>query len=615
MNRVTLFFFVFSTIFLGGALNSLGQEDSTRIAKDSVNKDTTLVGHVIDDIRKSKLSKRVMGSITRRPSSNSTATIRSEQAFLAFEGKIIRRIIIHRIGFEKHVNDTTRGIKNSVTRIANRLHSNTREWVIRDNLFIKENKKVNPYKVADNERYLRDLDFILDARLYILPTASEDSVDIVVMTRDVFSLGGSFNPRSPTKTLFKVYDVNLMGGGQRAQFNGLVEDGRAPAFGYEFLYRKNSIGGSFITATAGYTQLNTGSSYGEEQEKAYFLRLDRPLVSPYTRFAGGIELSRNWSQNFYAMADSLFRDYSYLVNDFWIGYNIAPTANSRDRNRHFVAVRAFDQHFTRQPYQLLETGHPTYSNRTYVIGGLTFFKQDFYTARYIYGFGRTEDIPYGHSMSLYLGWSRQLGRERPYVGIDIGKSFVNKTGQFYNLAVRMGAYQNNGLEDAVTLVSGSVTSRLISYKDLLIRHTLTGDYTQLFNQKTILELDIDNELGIRGFATDSLWGVKRFHAGSETIVFTPLKLLGFGLAPFLSGEMAVLAADNKTLFETKPFFGIGGGLRTRNENLVFGTVELRLMYYPRTVESLSNFAIRVSSNLRVKYSASFVRPPSLVSYN
>jgi hypothetical protein len=463
---------------------------------------------------------------------------------------------------------------------------------------------------------LRDLDFILDARFFIVPLKhTEDSVDVIVMTRDVFSVGGSFNPRSATKTRFKLYDTNLFGQGQRVQFMGQVEEGRDPIFGYEFLYRKNSVGGSFITATAGYTQLNTGSSYGLEEEKAYYLKLDRPLVSPYTRLAGGLELSRNWSHNVYGINDTIFWKYRYLVNDFWIGYNIGAKANYRDRNRHFLAIRAFDQHFSLPPAQTEETANPIYSNRTYVLGGLTFFKQNFYTARYIYGFGRTEDVPYGHALSLYFGWARQLGLQRPYIGFDVGKSLVSPNGRFYNFLFRAGAFNNNGIEDAAFLVSGNLTGRLISYRKLLIRQIVGGDITYVFNQQTSLPLDINNEFGLRGFVADSLWGTKRFHLNAETHVFTPLELIGFRFAPFVYGEMAWLAPRDNTFFQHTPYFGLGGGIRTRNENLVFGTIELRFMIYPRTYQEIGHFQVKLSSNLRVKYSASFVRPPSFVQYN
>lgn len=578
--------------------------------------DTTKVDHIIQNIKNGKVPKRLLKSITRKKQSNPTVAVRSEDAFMPFEGKIIRHIDIRHIGFDKTVYDTTKNIKNTITKISNALHSNSTKGLIKDNLFIRQNRPLSPYKMADNERYLRDLDFILDAKFYVVPLRStKDSVDVVVLTRDVFSIGGSFNPSNPTKTRFKLYDVNLGGWGQRVQFNGLIEDGRQPAFGYEAIYRKNSIGGSFINGTIGYTQLNTGSSYGAEEEKAYYVRLDRPLVSPYTKFAGGLEVSKNWSENFFNIKDSLFLNYKYVINDYWVGYNIGASNNGRHRSRHFVAIRAFDQKFIDRPFQFLENPNVVYNNKSFVLGGLTFFKQNFYTASYIYGFGRTEDVPYGHTMSLYFGWTRQLGLDRPYIGLEAEKSIVTRRNEFYTVGFRAGGFQNKRLEDAIILIYGNLMSRLIPVDELLIRQSFTLDYARVFNQQTSLPLDINNEFGLRYFAADSLLGTKRFHLNTETLVFTPISVLGFRFAPFAFGEMALLGKHHKSLFDDKPYFGFGGGIRTRNENLVFGTIELRFVFFPRTVENINAFAIRLSSNLRVKYSASFVRPPGFVRYN
>ncbi len=41
--------------------------------------------------------------------------------------------------------------------------------MIRDHVFFREKKPLNPYLLADNERYLRDLNFIVDARIYVMP--------------------------------------------------------------------------------------------------------------------------------------------------------------------------------------------------------------------------------------------------------------------------------------------------------------------------------------------------------------------------------------------------------------------------------------------------------------
>ena len=608
--RPIALFLSFAGIFMIPSLLFSQKQDTTKTRGD-----TTKTGQIIQDIKDSKISKQIMKSITRSNTSDPTAAVKSEEAFMPYEGKIIREILIRHISFQRTVYDTTKSIRNTVTKLGDKLHTTSKDWVIRDNLFIRENKPLNPFKLADNERHLRDLNFLLDAKFYVIPLRdAPDSVDLVVLTRDVFSLGGTVSP-SPSRTRFRLYEANFAGQGQRLELNGVYDADRQPDFIYEFLYRKNSIGGTFIDATVGYTQLNTGSSYGEEDEKAYYVRLDRPLVSPYTRYAGGIELSRNWSENFFGKNDTLFLNYRYTVNDFWIGYNIGANSNN-DRSRHFIAIRAFDQHFSRVPVQLSEQQKPLYNDQAYVLAAGTFFKQDFYTTRYIYGFGRTEDLPYGHRVSVMSGWTRHSGVVRPYVGLDAEKSFVTRTGEFYTAALRAGGFTNHGgVEDGVVLLSGSLISRLIPRGEFLFRTSITADYTRVFRQRTIMPLDINNDFGLQYFRADSLWGTKRFHIQTETIAFSPWQLLGFRFAPFAFGEMAMISGNERSIFYDKPYFGFGGGVRTRNENLIFGTIELRLVYYPRTTENISSFNLRLTSNLRIKYSAGFVRAPSFVRYN
>ncbi len=130
-----------------------------------------------------------------------------------------------------------------------------------------------------------------------------------------------------------------------------------------------------------------------------------------------------------------------------------------------------------------------------------------------------------------------------------------------------------------------------------------------------MPLRIDNEFGLEKFEADSVLGTQRLALNLETDIFTKPTLLGFHFAPFVFTNMAMMARKDQTLFKRKPYFALGGGIRTRNENLIFGTIELRLFYFPRVTEDLSNFRVTLSSNLRVKYSSSFVKAPSFIRYN
>lgn len=563
------------------------------------------------------VKKRVKGLIYQNPG-DTVMDKKSEAGFLKYQGKIIRKITIDHIGFERNINDTSRyKVVNDMARLGNSLHRTTKEQIIYNNLFIREGKPLDPYKLADNERYLRDLSFILDARIVVKPVrGNRDAVDVTVITRDVFSLGGSFSPNSPRSFDFKLFDANLSGLGQRVQFNGLVDTDRSPTFGQQLLYSKNSIKGSFINSTISYTQLNTGASYGLENENALYAKLDRPLVSPYTRWAGGLEVSRNWSTNVYHTQDSVFRDYQYLVKDFWIGYNIGVKNLVENRNRHFIGIRTFQQQFSNRPSQAIEQLNPLYNNQTYVLGEITFYNRNFYRTKYVYGFGRTEDVPYGKQLTFLIGRVKQLGYSRPYMGVELDKSIFHRNGDFRQYSFRAGGFkEGNSVQDVTLLASASIFSKLIPWKRNGIRQLVGINYTTILNPTINMPLRIDNEFGLQQFKNDSLIGTQRLGIHTETILFMKPTLVGFHFAPFIFSDMAMIAKRDETLFKRTPYFALGGGIRTRNENLIFGTIELRFHYFPNVTENISNFKVTLSGNLRVKYSSGFVKAPELIQYN
>lgn len=588
-------------LFLNGYFLLYGQ-----VASDSVKE------KLVDKIQKSKASQALMGVIKTNP--ETVTTTKSEDAFMKYNGKIIRYININHIGFDKTMYDTARNVKNTIIRIGNALHSTTKPWVIRNNLFIREGKPLNPYKVADNERYLRDLNFMLDIKI-VVKKVSKDSVDLTVITRDIFSLGGTFSPYTATHYYFNIYDTNLAGFGQRLQFNGLIYDERKPVFGPEFIYSLYSVAGSLVNLSAGYTTLNTGSSYGDEDEYAYFLKLNRPLVSPYSRLAGGIEMSVNKSRNIWAKSDSIFRAYRYVVNDFWIGYNFGINNQVKNRNRHFLSLRAFNQTFLNRPIQRVENLNPIYNSQTYYLAQLTFFNQNFYKTRYIYGFGRTEDVPYGNNLSILLGLSSQLNVHRTSLGVDLDRTIVKERGDFYQLSFRAEAFNNKKrLEDVTLLLSASVNSQLYEFKHFKIRQNLGGSYTAIIKPTFNQLLRIDNDFGINGITVDSLRGTQRFAIRTETVMFTDWNFIGFRFAPIAFASLAFLSKEKQHIFYNEPYYGLGGGMRMRNENLVFGTIEFRGTYYPR-VSDATHFKFSVTTNLRIKYTGSLIKVPSFIQYN
>jgi len=544
-------------------------------------------------------------------------TVVNESSTLAnqeYEGKIIRNIDIEFIELKRSLYDTAKRTKKIIADISDALHSTTRLSVIRNHLFFHENKPLNPHLLADNERYLRDLDFILDSRIVATPVpGSEDSVDVLVITRDVFSLGFRMGGTIPTSPKIGIYDANFLGRGQRLEFTALLDQDRTPKFGYSALYRKSSAFGSLASIELAYSQLNTGRSYGEETEFAYYIRVNRPLVSPYSRLAGGFEFSNNWSENVYGDPDSLFLQYRYKISDGWIGYNFGIHKDFSNRNRHFVSVRYFDGYFMNQPEQEEYKDAREYNNQNGYLAEYTFYRQNYFKTRYVFGFGRTEDVPYGFSFSVTGGYLTQLSRERPYAAAQWRQAFANRKGNFYIFNFQVGGYKRlEEIEDAVVTGTVDYVTRALNINRYKARAFFRVGYAQLFNPKVADPVEIhDSEVG--GFSADSVWGDNKAYMKLETVLYTPWQLFGFRFAPFAGVTNSWLGCSDCD-FHRVSVLGFTAGFRTRNENLIFGTMEIRVNYIPQTFLTPSQVSFEFRQRLKLKSAGSFVKPPALIQY-
>ncbi len=563
--------------------------------------------------------QQAINSVRRAPESDdSYLNGKSEDPFMPYQGKIIRNINIEPYGFNRSFYDTSRRDSSWAARAGDRLHRTTRKFVIKDNLFIQEHTPLNAFKVADNERHIRSLEFIQDARIVVDSVKGyPDSVDITIYTKDFFSIGGGGSSAGLNHIMLNLYDANFMGAGQRVEVSGLYDYNRHPNWGYGTSYKKNSILHSFIDGSVGYSVMNI-SDYTHVEESVTFLSLSRRLVSPYSRVAGGLTLSNNKTHNVYY--DTSARLYEYNLLDAWVGYNIAirklTASNNTIRDRRFLAVRYYNRDFVNVPRQADNIFDPVYNSSQAVLGQITFFRQDYYKTQYIYGFGTTEDLPYGYNISVTGGWHKQLNLERPYGGISVSQYIATHRGDFIQLYMRTGGFLYNGsIQDGSFLAGATAYSRILFWNSTKIRQYINVSYSEIYNRLTMEPLRIDNYYGLRGFLSDSASGGKRLSLQLETAFYIKYKLLGFQFAPFPYIDMSLLAPENAGFSKSSFHTSIGGGVRARNENLIFETIELRAYYFPESPADMNNFKVIVRANIRFRYSSNFIVAPDIIRLN
>jgi len=576
--------------------------------------------------KKKGLLGRLGKSISTTPPEESPARV--ENPFLKFKGKIIRSIEIVGLGFEYDIDDTTR-IKNNIgVRIGKVFHKNTTGQVLQRNLFFKAGDRLSPYLLADNERYLRDLVYIKDARIFVeFAEGSTDSVDVVVLTKDIFSIGGSLNISSTKRGRLELRDENLFGGGNRFLISSYYESPRSPNMGIGGELIKRNIGGSFIDFTAGYQDYGKAFSSDRNQETIFYTRLEKPLVTPYIPTTGALEWVYRRTRNVYD-ADTVYKDRYKYVNytlDGWFGYSLdnkrSLYENKEIRMHRFVAVRGFRRFYQAIPARYRIKYNPAYADFTGALASLNFFRQVFYKTSFIYGFGRNEDIPEGFSATTNLGYVRTesgvIDSKRPYGGIDLSLANFKRKGLYINYTFRIGGYfYRNRFEDVDMLFNIEHFTRLRKLNgNWFNRVFINTGLTAQANQNLNVPLYLNNNYGLPYFNNDSLESDLRATIKLESVFYNTTKILGFRFAPFIFTDAALLKPSKMNLKHSDIFTAIGGGVRTRNENLVFGTVELRAYYFPRLNGNMNPWKIELNSNIRFRFRSSFISRPDFIIAN
>jgi hypothetical protein len=545
---------------------------------------------------------------------------RSEYQYLRYQGMIIRHINIVTVNFDQAVDDTSIRDHSLGARVGNALHVNTRKFVIRNNLFIRENIPVNAFMLADNERFLRSLEYLNDARIIVDEIPGDaDSVDITVYTKDLFSIGGGAASAGFNHIHGELYDANLAGMGQRLEFTGLYDYNRNPEWGFGGLYRKNNVGHSFIDATIGHSEMKVNPFTRTEESVDYF-ELSRRLVSPYSRFAGGLILSNNRSYNVYQAPDSIFLKYHYSQFDGWAGYSVGinklTATNNAIRDRRFFAIRFYDRTFTGVPEQIGTSFSPVFNTAKALLGQITFYRQDFYKSQYIYGFGTTEDLPRGYNIAFTAGWHTQLGLDRPYAGINVTQYAATLQGDFLQFYAKTGAFLHNGkTQDGKILLGTTAYSRLFYLGNTPIRQFANLSYSRISDRVTSEPLYLNNYYGLRGFLSDSAYGARRITLQLETIFYLKYNVLGFRFAPFPWGDLAVLTPENAPFSKSSLYSSLGAGIRARNENLIFETIEVRAFFFPVAPANMRGFKVVTNAHIRFRYRSNYITAPDFVQLN
>lgn len=573
-------------------------------------------------LKKKGLLKKLGKSIYRE--NLPEAPIKSVNPFIAYKGKVIRSIQVAPTGFNKIMKDSSVGVsKTFAAKMADAFHKNTLPTVIRKNLFFKEGDKVLPLLFSDNERYLRDLTFIKDALIVVQADSCSNYVDVFIVTKDVFSIGGSLNISGPTKGNAIVREDNLFGTGNKLEYASLYDKDRQRQYGLGLAYTQRNINHSFINWSTGFTTFGAAFNSGRKEEQSFYTSFEKPLVSRYDAWTAAAVFSYKTTDNNY-LPDSLYQNnfkYKLLVTDVWAGYNIGhknrKERDSEKRLRHFVAVSTFYNKFYEVPAVFKSQYNYSYADINGALLSYSLYKQNFYRTNFIYGFGRNEDVPEGLNATIIGGYTNKQGFKRGYYGIEFDGTHYAPNGCFTAYTFKAGSFVNRKqFEDADIVIGINKFTQLYTLsKQWRNRNFFSINYTQQFNTFLNAPLVLASTYGLPYFRNNIDAASRRTTVKFESVFYNLQSIAGFRIAPFIFTDVSLLQPQQQAFKYTKGYTAIGGGFRTRNENLTFGTVEVKGFYFPRIYEGLKGFKFEIGTNIRFKYNSSFIRKPAFIAPN
>jgi len=183
--------------------------------------------------------------------------------------------------------------------------------------------------------------------------------------------------------------------------------------------------------------------------------------------------------------------------------------------------------------------------------------------------------------------------------------------------LKAGGFLRNGeMEDINLLANMDYFSHLFRLGKWKQRNFISAAIAHQWNRTLNEPLFLQTDFGVREWKMDTLLaGKTRITLKVEPVFFPPWNLANFRFAPFVFGNVCLFTHTEQEFSQSQWFNSIGGGVKTRNESLIFGTMELRVYYFPQRNYFGDYWRLEFNTNIRFKYSRRFEKKPDLANVN
>jgi hypothetical protein len=590
-------------------------------ARDSVCKTDSLRFYrtLHDYALKRRITYLIYGAIFRDPPIAALSVVPAANAVIVptesykyYQGKIIRNIRIITVDpMGRVLNDTLIVPGGFIERAGNRLHIKTKNFVVRNKLLFENEDPLDSLKLIESERLLRASTSIRDAKITPLcPGIDSDSLDVLVVVRDLWSINGDAELTTSTNTL-RLGDNNFLGLGNSIQNKITYNPMQANSFLTTGNYLVSNIRRSFITVNTYYTW--------SELNKTIGISVDRGFVSTITKWAGGANnalISTVWPVTEGTTVTNL--PLEYRVHDFWLGHSFSLDKGKKytyKDPRIVLTGRVFNTQYIQRPsfrYDTLKKNQ----NSTLYMAGVGFCSRSYYKDMNIYRFGRVEDVPEGRLVSFIAGYQKAEYYEQVYYGLRFAAgNHIHHYG-YLSEKLEYGTFLNKDVtEKGVLNAELNFLTDLLQYKKWSAREFINIRSVSGFNRASDEHITINDPNGLNGYSSPTLSGTNKTVLNLATIVYMPYKVIGFQFAGILFAGFGKIGNAPGAIANSPVYQAYGIGLLIRNEYLIINTIQISLSYYPIVPgKSPDQFQFNPGSISNVRFTDFSLSKPDFLSY-
>ncbi|MDX6847996.1 hypothetical protein SCD92_01410 [Gilvimarinus sp. SDUM040013] len=477
------------------------------------------------------------------------------------KGRVIRKIRYMRVGvFDENDPDEN----NSLYLFLNKLHINTKEYVISSQLLFHEGDTLDPDVILETERLLRRRDYLTGA--FIVPEQiCQGAVDLVVVTRDSwsFEVEGSFSHSGgDSSSGVGISDDNILG------------SGTSFSIGYEQEADRTGIRYSLSTDHILSSRWSTRLAYADNSDgENVIVELERPFFSRHTPWAGGLTYNDVTEAEIIRSKGDEINGYRHEngLQQVYVGHSLYVTRNSTQR---LLGGYTIEEDTFYPNDDTTELGIPEYSKASYPWLEYQYLEDHYAVYRNLNQIQRTEDVPLGITFGFRLGYGKaepaRHGDVLRYLGSYQHIFNINDEHllQLY-LGVNGRDHMDSNDQDSAIWSSKVSYNHMQSYKNRWYT-SVAYDAGQDLEQHE--ELTVGGIVGMRGYPTSFQRGKKRFLATVERRYYSDwhwFNLVRVGAVAFVEAGKAWDGPDNE---DNDMLANFGIGLRLSSSKVRVGNV-------------------------------------------